>query len=181
MDCNGGFLNQTGVVKVKRLCWNHILGNFRNYENSCSMVHLPDAFNLSFFLSYFQSVAKFMLYVWNKGFTQSIFTFSMRASNGNTRKMCEISSKLTINTQIRSHWGRSGTFTVNCQYIWHIILVFPLLTFNKINILKNNSKDTRTTYIKMILDYVPEVPTKGVTGGVIRSPPINILQKCHHC
>ena len=49
MDCNGGFLNQTGVVKVKRLCWNHILGNFRNYENSCSMVHLPDAFNLSFF------------------------------------------------------------------------------------------------------------------------------------
>ena len=44
----------------------------------------------------------------------------MSASNGNTRTMCEIYSKLIIKTQIRSHRGRSGTFTVNCQYISHI-------------------------------------------------------------
>ena len=57
-------------------------------------------------------------------------------------------------------------------------MVFPLLTFNKI--LKNNNKDTRTTYIKMILDYVPDATTKGVAGGVIRSPLVNMLQRRHH-
>ena len=33
---------------------------------------------------------------WNKGFTQSIFTCSMSARNGNTRVMCEICSKLSV-------------------------------------------------------------------------------------
>ena len=76
---------------------------------------------------------------------------------------------------MRSRWGRSGTFTVNCQYISHIFLVFPLLTFNKVNILINNNKDPRTTYTKIILEYVLEAPTKGVVGGLIRSPPVSIL------
>ena len=33
----------------------------------------------------------------------------------------------------------------------------------------------------MILEYVPEVPTKEVAGGVIRSPLVNILQGRHPC
>ena len=32
----------------------------------------------------------------------------------------------------------------------------------------------------MILEYVPEAPIKGVAGGVIRSPLVNILQRRHH-
>ena len=54
------FKPTTGVVEVKRLCHHHILGNFRNCKNSCSMAHPPEAPNLSF-LSYFQLAAKFML------------------------------------------------------------------------------------------------------------------------
>ena len=33
----------------------------------------------------------------------------------------------------------------------------------------------------MILEYVPEAPTKGMAGGVIRFPLVNILQRRHHC
>ena len=33
----------------------------------------------------------------------------------------------------------------------------------------------------MILEYVTEAPTKGVSGGVIRFPLVNILQGRHHC
>ena len=33
----------------------------------------------------------------------------------------------------------------------------------------------------MILEYVQEAPTKGMAGGVIRSPPVNILQRHDHC
>ena len=33
----------------------------------------------------------------------------------------------------------------------------------------------------MILEYVPEAPTKRVAGGIIRSPPVNILQRRHNC
>ena len=33
----------------------------------------------------------------------------------------------------------------------------------------------------MILDYVPEAPTKAVAGGVTRSILANILQRRHLC
>ena len=56
----------------------------------------------------------------------------MSSRNGNTRRISEICSKLTIKTPIRSHWCLPDTF--NCQYISYIFLVSPLLTFSKINI-----------------------------------------------
>ena len=122
-----------------------------------------------------------MLQVWDKGFYPVvIYSFNVSQQwkhQNNVRNMF----KILIKTQIRSQWGRSGTFTVNYQYIAHIFLAFPLLTFSKTNILKNNNRDARTTYIKMILEYVPEAPTKGVAGGVIHSPPDNILQRRHYC
>ena len=36
--------------------------------------------------------------------------------------------KLTIKTPERRQWSRSGVFTVNCEHITHLVLVFPLLT-----------------------------------------------------
>ena len=56
-----------------------------------------------------------------------MFKFSKR----NTRKSCEICSKLTINTPERRHWRRSGVFTVNFEHTSHHFLVFLLLTFSK--------------------------------------------------
>ena len=78
-----------------------------------------------------------------------------------TPEQCEVCSKLTVKTQIQ--------LTVN---IFHTF--FGCLHYN-IN------KDTRTTYIKMILEYVLEAQTKGVAGGVVRSPLVNIFQRLHHC
>ena len=44
--------------------------------------------------------------------------------------MCKICSKLTTKTPERCHWRRSCNFIVNFEHISHIVLVFPLLTFN---------------------------------------------------
>ena len=45
-------------------------------------------------------------------------TYLLKVSDGNTRTMCEICSKLTIKT-------------VNFEQILHIVLMFPLLTLDK--------------------------------------------------
>ena len=45
--------------------------------------------------------------------------------------MCEICSKLTIETLERRQLRRSGVFIVNFEQISHIILAYPLLTLNK--------------------------------------------------
>ena len=47
------------------------------------------------------------------------------------RKNCEICSNLTIKTQERCQWRRSGVFLVNFEYISQLFLVFLLLTLNK--------------------------------------------------
>ena len=39
--------------------------------------------------------------------------------------------KLTINTQEQRQWRRSGIFNVYFKQISHIVLVFPMLTWNK--------------------------------------------------
>ena len=49
-------------------------------------------------------------------------------SNGNTKTMTEICSKLTIKTLERR---RSGVFVVNFERISYIALAFPSLTLNK--------------------------------------------------
>ena len=59
----------------------------------------------------------------------SIYLF--KVNNRNTRKRCEICSKLTIKTPERRHWRHSGAFTVNFEHISHLFLVFPLLTLKK--------------------------------------------------
>ena len=57
--------------------------------------------------------------------------YLFKVNNGNTRRMCEICSKLTIKTPERLwHWRRSVAFIVNFERIAQIVIVFPLLTFN---------------------------------------------------
>ena len=43
--------------------------------------------------------------------------YLFKNSNRNTRKRCEIGSKLTIKTLERRHWRHSGLFFVNFEYI----------------------------------------------------------------
>ena len=57
----------------------------------------------------------------------SLFT----VSNGNTRAMCEICSKLTIKTPERRHCRCSDLFIVNFEHISHFVIVSLLLTLNK--------------------------------------------------
>ena len=52
-------------------------------------------------------------------------------NNGNTRTMCNLSSKITIKTSAQGHWRFSDLFIVNFKQIAHIFLVFLLLTLNK--------------------------------------------------
>ena len=50
--------------------------------------------------------------------------YLFKVSIRNTRKRCEICSKLTINTPKQHHWRSSGVFIVNFEHIWPLILVF---------------------------------------------------------
>ena len=50
--------------------------------------------------------------------------YLFKVKNGNTRTICEIFSKLTINTSERRHW-------LQFEQISHIVLLFPLSTFSK--------------------------------------------------
>ena len=51
-----------------------------------------------------------------------------KVDNRNTKRKCEICSKLTIKTPERRQWRRSGVFIVNFEQISHLVLVFLLLT-----------------------------------------------------
>ena len=57
--------------------------------------------------------------------------YMFKVNNKNTRKRCEIWSKLTIKTSERPQWRRSGVFIVNFEHISHLALVFLLSTLSK--------------------------------------------------
>ena len=52
-------------------------------------------------------------------------------NNRNTRKRCEIYSKLTIKIPERRHWRRSDVFIVNFEHISLLFLVLLLLILSK--------------------------------------------------
>ena len=54
-----------------------------------------------------------------------------KVNNRNTKKRCEICSKLTIKTQKQCQWCRSGAFIINFEYISHFFTLFLSLTLNK--------------------------------------------------
>ena len=57
--------------------------------------------------------------------------YLVKVNNRNTRKRCEIFSKLTIKTPEPRRSRRSVVFIVNFENISHFFLVFLLLTLNK--------------------------------------------------
>ena len=57
--------------------------------------------------------------------------YMLKVNNRDTRKICEICSKLTIKTPERCHCRCSGVFIVNFQHISHLVLVFLLLTLRR--------------------------------------------------
>ena len=57
--------------------------------------------------------------------------YMFKINDRNTRTRCKICSKLTIKTQERRHWRRSGVFIVNFEHISHLVLVFLLLTLSR--------------------------------------------------
>ena len=65
---------------------------------------------------------------WGGRSPANIYLFKF--NNRNTRKKCEMCSKLTIKTPERHHW-RSGVSIVNFERILHLFLVFLLLNLNK--------------------------------------------------
>ena len=54
--------------------------------------------------------------------------YLLKVNNKNTRKMCEICSKLTIKTPERRPWHCSGVIIVNFEHTSHLVLVFLSLT-----------------------------------------------------
>ena len=66
---------------------------------------------------------------WGGRSPANIYLFKF--NNRNTRKRCEMCSKLTIKTPERCHWRHSGVSIVNFERISHLFLVFLLLNLNK--------------------------------------------------
>ena len=64
-------------------------------------------------------------------YTAGIYIFKVNNGNTRTRCMLKICSKLTITTQERRQWRRSGVFIVNFEHLWHFVLVFLLLTLSR--------------------------------------------------
>ena len=52
--------------------------------------------------------------------------YLFKVNNGNTRKICEFYSKLTIKTPKLRQWRLSGLFIFNFNQILHIVLVFSM-------------------------------------------------------
>ena len=69
------------------------------------------------------------VFLFKQNIPAKIYLF--KVINGNTRKRCEICSRLAIKTPERRHWRRSGVFIVNFEHISHLFLLFLLLTLNK--------------------------------------------------
>ena len=55
-----------------------------------------------------------------------------KVNNRDTRTRFEICSKLTMKTPERRHWRRSGVFIINFELVSHLVLVFLLLTLNRL-------------------------------------------------
>ena len=59
------------------------------------------------------------------------YIYFFKVNNRNSRKKCEICSKLTIKTSEQPLWRRFGVFIVEFKYISDLFLKFLLLTLNK--------------------------------------------------
>ena len=58
----------------------------------------------------------------------------VQSNSRNTRKKCEICSKLTIKTPERRHWHSSTVLIVNFEHISHLFLVLLSFDFERVNV-----------------------------------------------
>ena len=59
--------------------------------------------------------------------------YLFKVNNRNTRKRCEICSKLTIKTPKRRYRRRSGMFIVNFEHILHLFKSVAVVDFEQLN------------------------------------------------
>ena len=111
--------------------WDHIHPvietSSRGSYNSPDLTLIFLLFLKKFFLS--RGFLKYTSNTWFEHFSANIYLF--KANNRNTKKRCEICSKLIIKTPERRQRCRSGVFIVKFEHISHIFLVFLLFTLNK--------------------------------------------------
>ena len=65
-------------------------------------------------------------------------------NNWNTRKRCEICSKLTIKTPERRQWRRSDVFIVNFEYI-SLSSTVSIINFEQVNVSWETSPCLKST------------------------------------
>ena len=65
-----------------------------------------------------------------KDYSIPVVIYLLKVNNRNTRRRCEICSKLTVKTQEQSQWRRFCVFIVNFEHISDLVLVFPSLSLN---------------------------------------------------
>ena len=61
--------------------------------------------------------------------------YLFKLNNRNTRKRCEICSKLTVKTPERNHWHRSAIFVVNFEHILHLFSSISIVDFEQLNMM----------------------------------------------
>ena len=79
--------------------------------------------------------------------------YLFKVNNRNTRKRCEIWSKLTIKTPERPHWRRSGVFIVNFEHIWYLLLEFLLLNLSKLMLTGWLLHESANVFIRIVAQY----------------------------
>ena len=80
-------------------------------------------------LKEFRSIVNDRLY---QSFPANIYV--LKVNNRNTRKRCEICSKLTIKIPEQRHWRRSTVFTVNLEHVSHLFSSVSIVDFEQVNV-----------------------------------------------
>ena len=89
------------------------------------------------------SLVRLSMKIYFKITTQLTFTYS-NSTIETHKRMCEICSKLTIKTPELCQQRCFGAFIFNFEHIFHLPLVFPLLTLNKSILAGKNATNLKT-------------------------------------
>ena len=84
----------------------------------------------------------------------------VQSNNRNTKKWCEICSKLTIRTLIRHHKRRCNDFIANFEQITYIVLMFLLLTLSN---QMSAEKDLLKSLLKILVKILKFLRISSVT------------------
>ena len=109
---------------------------------------------------------------WKTQFNNSIPTgiYLLKVNSRKTKTRHEICSKFTIKIQERRQCCRSGVFTVNFEHTSQLVLVFLLLTLNRLMKWQkqwHNGKMGRWLHSKCFLVIVPDYHIQGKRSNYI--------------